>query len=134
VILVDTCAILWIEAGERLKGRAAEQFAAALLRNNALVSPVSAWEIGKLASLNRLASPVPPQELYRRFVSATGLGEAPLTAEILIASSFLPGAFHRDPMDRILIATARESGATILTRDRAILAYGAAGHVRTLAC
>jgi PIN domain nuclease of toxin-antitoxin system len=134
VILVDTCVLIWIEAGERLKGEAAEQFALALHRNSAMVSPISAWELGKLASLNRLASPVPPTELYQRFVSAMGLGEAPLTAEILIASSFLPGRFHRDPIDRIVIATARETGARILTRDRAILAYGAAGHVRTLAC
>ena len=53
---------------------------------------------------------------------------------ILIASSFLPQPIHNDPTDRILIATAREHDLTIITRDRAILAYGAAGHVRTLAC
>ena len=56
------------------------------------------------------------------------------TPEILIASSYLPVPIHNDPTDRILIATAREHDLTIITRDRAILAYGAAGHVRTLAC
>ena len=52
----------------------------------------------------------------------------------LINSSFLPQPIHNDPTDRILIATAREHDLTIITRDQAILAYGAAGHVRTLAC
>jgi len=46
----------------------------------------------------------------------------------------LPQLIHKDPIDRILIATARENDLTIITRDRAILSYGAAGHVRTLAC
>ena len=46
-----------------------------------------------------------------------------------VDSSFLPTPLHNDPADRILIATAREHDLTIITRDRAILAYGAAGHV-----
>lgn len=46
----------------------------------------------------------------------------------------MSAALNNDPIDRILIATAREHDLTIITRDRAILAYGAAGHVKTLAC
>ncbi len=134
MILFDTCAILDIVGGRRLAGTAQEQLAFAAADQCAYVSAISAWEIGKLASLNRIAAPVPPLALFRSFVETLDLREAPLTPAILIASSFLPGAFHRDPMDRVLIATARETGATILTRDRAILAYGAAGHVKTLAC
>jgi PIN domain nuclease of toxin-antitoxin system len=49
-------------------------------------------------------------------------------------SSYLPAPVHNDPTDRIIIATAREHDLTIITRDRAILAYGAAGHVKTLVC
>jgi PIN domain nuclease of toxin-antitoxin system len=52
----------------------------------------------------------------------------------LIASSFLPGMPPRDPMDCILIATARELAATLVTRDRAIIAYGETGNVSVLAC
>lgn len=57
-----------------------------------------------------------------------------VTLRPLIDASYLPDLDHNDPTDRILIATAREHDLTIITRDRAILAYGAAGHVRTLAC
>ncbi|MGV8938844.1 MAG: hypothetical protein ACOH2J_17130 [Allorhizobium sp.] len=57
-----------------------------------------------------------------------------MTADTFIACCFLPQPIHRDPIDRILIATAREQDLTIITRDRAILSYGALGHVKVLAC
>jgi PIN domain nuclease of toxin-antitoxin system len=53
---------------------------------------------------------------------------------VLIASSFLPGTAPRDPADRIIAATARDLGCTLLTRDRALLDYGEQGHVKVMAC
>jgi PIN domain nuclease of toxin-antitoxin system len=47
---------------------------------------------------------------------------------------FLPGKPPRDPADRIIAATARDLGATLVTRDRALLAYGEEGHVAVLEC
>lgn len=82
----------------------------------------------------RLASVKPPLRWFNDFVEAAKLQVAEVTPEILVASSFLPMPVHNDPVDRILIATAREHGLTIVTRDRAILAYGEAGHVKVLAC
>ena len=52
----------------------------------------------------------------------------------MIASSYLPGKLPKDPTDRIMAATARELGATLITRDRALLDYGAQGHVAVLEC
>jgi PIN domain nuclease of toxin-antitoxin system len=57
-----------------------------------------------------------------------------LSPDILIASSFLPGKPPKDPADRILLATARDIGATLVTRDRALLKYGEEGQVSTIAC
>jgi len=54
--------------------------------------------------------------------------------ELLIASSFLPGKPPRDPFDRIIAATARDLGATLITRDRALLDYGKQGHLSVVAC
>lgn len=71
---------------------------------------------------------------YHDFLDTAHVTEQAVTADIFIASSFLPAVLHKDPIDRIIIATAREHDLTIITRDRAILAYGAAGHVKTLAC
>lgn len=133
MILFDTCAMLHIVGGMKLSGAVEEIVAAAVAERAASVSIMSAWEIGKLASHNRVKLPLPPLKLFETFVASAGLTEAPLTPAILVASSFLPGDIHRAPWDRILIATARETGARILTCDRALLAYSAQGHVRTIA-
>ncbi|HCV25099.1 MAG TPA: PIN domain nuclease, partial [Candidatus Latescibacteria bacterium] len=69
----------------------------------------------------------------RQALSSPGLSLAPLTPDIALASSRLPGEIHGDPADRMLIATARSLGATLVTRDRRILEYSQAGHVTTLA-
>ena len=54
--------------------------------------------------------------------------------EVLIASSFLPDTPPRDPVDRILAATAREYGYRLMTRDRPLLDYATQEHVQALAC
>src|SRR5438309_272326 len=62
-----------------------------------------------------------------------GLSLYPLTPEIAIESSRLPGQFHGDPADRILLATARMTGARLLTKDERLLAYGRQRHAPVLA-
>jgi PIN domain nuclease of toxin-antitoxin system len=57
-----------------------------------------------------------------------------MSPDLLIAASFLPGKPPRDPADRIIAATARDYGCTLVTRDRSLLDYGEQGHVRVLAC
>jgi PIN domain nuclease of toxin-antitoxin system len=58
---------------------------------------------------------------------------APIEPAIAIDSVRLPGEFHPDPADRIIVATARFHHATLLTADQAILAYGRKGHVDVIA-
>jgi PIN domain nuclease of toxin-antitoxin system len=57
-----------------------------------------------------------------------------MSPDVLIASSFLPGKPPRDPADRIIAATARDLGATLITRDRALLGYGNQGHLSVAGC
>ena len=59
---------------------------------------------------------------------------APISPEITVESTRLPEPFHRDPVDRLLTATARVDGLTLMTRDQRILEYAALGHARALAC
>ena len=59
---------------------------------------------------------------------------AEFDGDIAIEAAMLPGDFHRDPADRLLVATARLLDLTIVTSDAKILAYAAAGHVRAIAC
>jgi len=67
-------------------------------------------------------------------MSAPGTALAEMTPELLLESSFLPGNLHKDPADRILAATARQYGYTLMTRDRALLDYARQGHLSVLEC
>ena len=57
-----------------------------------------------------------------------------MSPDVLVASSFLPGKPPGDPADRIIAATARDLGATLITRDRALLGYGKQGHLSVAGC
>lgn len=62
----------------------------------------------------------------------SGIRILPLSPEIAVASTRLPGDLHGDPADRIIAATARHEGAILVTRDRALLGYAARGYLRAL--
>jgi PIN domain nuclease of toxin-antitoxin system len=68
------------------------------------------------------------------FLAYPGVRLTLLSPEIAIESSFLPPPMHGDPADRLLIATARALGIPIVTRDRRILNYAAAGFVAAVPC
>ncbi len=87
-----------------------------------------------LLSKGRIRETREAEDWYRDYLR--GAADLPncRSPAIFVTASFLPEPLHKDPIDRILIATARTHDLTIITRDRAILAYGAAGHVKTLAC
>jgi PIN domain nuclease of toxin-antitoxin system len=133
-LLLDTCAFIWLSKSERMRAEALEAVKQARLRGALSLSAMTAWELGMLASKNRLHLARPALLWFADFVEAMSVTLQPPTPAILVAASFLPSPVHSDPIDRILIATARAHDLALVTRDRAILAYGAAGHVRTLAC
>ena len=87
-----------------------------------------------LVSRDKLPAVKDPVRWFSEFVDVAQITVQPLSVEILVSSSFLPELSLKDPVDRILIATARSENFAIVTRDRAILAYGAAGHVKTVRC
>jgi PIN domain nuclease of toxin-antitoxin system len=133
--LLDTCAIIWLTQGEHVDEDAKIEIERAF-KNGVLVgaSVMSSWEIGMLISKGRLASNSTPHRWFDDFVKVSGVKIEVVSPKILIDSSFLPRPVPNDPIDRILIATARERDLTLVTRDSKILATGAAGHVRTLEC
>lgn len=134
-LLLDTCAIIWIASREPIRPEAKSAIDGAVGGDDKVrVSPISAWELGLLSAKGRLPTAVPPANLFRDVAMADGVKVESLSPEVLIASSFLPGTLHRDPADRILIATARAHGLTLVTRDRTILDYAEQGHVRALVC
>ena len=134
-LLWDTCAAIWIYEKAQLSRPAIEAMSAAQREGvTSYISPITAWEIGMLVSHRRLQLLIRPERWFANLFEAPGVRLAELSPDLLIASSFLPGTPPRDPTDRIIAATARELGATLITRDRALIAYGEQGHVNVVEC
>jgi PIN domain nuclease of toxin-antitoxin system len=134
-LLLDTCAAIWVAENAPLADAAIQAIDQANDEGSpVLVSPISAWELGILVARGRVALPIDVQAWFDQLMDTPNVELAGLPPAVLIESSFLPGTPPKDPSDRIMIATAREQSLTIVTRDRRILNYAAAGHVHALAC
>lgn len=137
-ILLDTNAIIRAQLDRRLAEDARGAIEAAQAEGGILISVVSAWEMALLARnhqspTGRLFNP-DVETWFANVMRAPGVAAAPMTFEIAMAAWRLPEPLHRDPADRLLIATARTLDIPLVTRDRAILDYAALGHVRAVAC
>ena len=134
-LLWDTHTAIWIYEKARLSQAALDALRAAYREGVAsYVSPITAWEIGMLASRNRLQLLIRPERWFANLFEMPGVRLADLSPDVLIASSYLPGKPPNDPTDRIIAATARDLGATLITRDRALLDDGEQGHVSVVEC
>lgn len=134
-LLLDTCAAIWMAAGAAMDSEAEDAIDRARdMSESVYVSAVTAWEVGLLASKGRFAAPLSPKAWFDRLMAIDSFALVNVTPALFIESCFLPGKLSRDPGDRIIVATAREHGLTIVTRDRKILDYSNAGHVLALAC
>lgn len=135
-VLLDTHVLIWIVEGLPLRTAAMEAIDGAALRGDLIVSAASAWEIGYLATRPQLSRILgtDARTWFWNAVSRTHAEVKSLEADQLLDVAHLPMPLHRDPADRMLIATARAHDLTLVTRDRSILAYAALGHVRAIAC
>lgn len=134
-LLLDTCFVLWLSAQQPVARSAVEAVTRVRKAGGVIaVSAMSAWEIGLLVAKGRLPYVTSPRAWFERFVEEGRISVEDVDVDLLIESSFLPGPVHGDPTDRIIIATARARNLAVVTRDQAILAYGAAGYVRTVPC
>jgi PIN domain nuclease of toxin-antitoxin system len=134
-LLLDTHAAIWITEGLPVASAAIEAIDAAYRAGSAIfVSAITAWEVGLLVARNLIGLSARPERWFQKVLAIPGVKLAELTPDILIESSFLPGDPPRDPADRIIIATARDIGATLVTRDRLLLKYGQNGQINALAC
>ncbi|MBM3483271.1 MAG: type II toxin-antitoxin system VapC family toxin [Alphaproteobacteria bacterium] len=130
-LLLDTHVWIWLAFDDpKLTGSARRDISEAASSSSVVVPAVAVWEIAMLSSRRRLELDLPVGEWVGKALSGGQVRLAELTTEIMIEAYDLPAPFHGDPADRLIVATARLRGATLLTRDRRILAYGALGHVR----
>lgn len=137
-LLLDTHALIWFMRNDALSKPAVAAVRRAALQSELAISVVTAWEIG-LLEVGRPNRPgidfhSDAEAWFENALAITHASLVDLTPEIAIKASRLPEPFHRDPADRFLVATARVLELTLLTRDRDILRYAKAGHVKAIAC
>jgi PIN domain nuclease of toxin-antitoxin system len=129
LLLVDTHTLIWmVEEAPRLGAKTAEALNRAGRENRIAVSAITPWEIGILVSKRRLQLGTDVMEWIRAALAKPGVRLVPLEPEIAVASTRLPFEMHADPADRILVATARHLGATLVTADLALLEFVRQGH------
>ena len=130
--LLDTHALVWLlEGNERLGQKSRDLINASAQSQSLYVSAITPWEIAILVNKGRLSFGQEIGEWLRIALSMPGIQMVPLSIEISVASTQLPGDFHADPADRIIVATARHLGATLVTEDKLILTYSQAGHMKS---
>ena len=124
LILLDTHIWLWLMTGSskaispKLSGLINRLKETTSIR----VSAISAWEVGMLVLKNRISFEAGFKKWIYDASNAPGIGIEPITIEIAMESTLLEDC-HADPADRILIATAKHIGATLITHDKEILSY-----------
>ena len=94
-----------------------------------LLSAISPWEFSKLLEKGRIGISCDPEDWIKAALDLPKLRLVHLTPFLAYRSTILPQPFHDDPADQIIVTTAREENATILTKDKNILQYK---HVRSL--
>ena len=87
------------------------------------ISAISCWEVAKLVEYGRLQVPCSINEWMDSAINYPGIQMVPLSPEIAIESTKLPGAFHKDPADQIIVATSRVLAAPLLTLDEKLRSY-----------
>lgn len=130
MIVLDTHSwVWWANGSDELSRAARTRTEAALREDQLLVSSISVWEVAMLVERGRLQLAIAVDEWVGQAERIPGLRFVPVTNAIALRSMRLPGRFHKDPADRIIVATALSHGATVVTRDDRIRGYE---HVRTV--
>ena len=130
MILLDTHVWLWFISNPELLSKKARKAVDFALRNEKIfISSISAWEIALLVSSQRLQLTLEVADWIAKSEMLPYFQFIPVDNSIAIKSVNLPGPLHRDPADRIIIATAISLGASLLTKDEKTLNYP---HVKTI--
>ena len=123
--LLDTHILLWwLGEDQRLSPGQRQILQEADEKSPLWVADITLWEIAILSSLERIKLHLPLREWLERAVAPPLVQLLPITPAVAAAVAALPDSFHRDPADRILVATAQVLGATLLTHDRRIIDAG----------
>jgi PIN domain nuclease of toxin-antitoxin system len=133
LLLFDTHALVWrVLSDNRLGKRADQAIRMASRERRLLVSAITPWEIALLVSKRRIDLHRDVLDWIRDALAMPGVRLVGFEPEIAVASTRLPWEMHPDPADRILVATARHLGATLVTADTALLGMARKGSFKAM--
>jgi len=119
--LLDTCALLWLGmGGGDLTSEARRRISVAA---QLFYSPISLWEITRLQREGKIVLPNTPDQFIADLADAYGLSSIPPSDDVMIRTAQLPD-HHRDPADRMIIATALMHDLIVVTGDGKFAQYG----------
>ena len=129
MIVLDTHVWWWSISEPAQLSRKARQFIMKIPPEQRAIASISIWEFAMMVTRGRIAMTISPDEWLDYAINKTGLMILELNSKIALESCNLPGNFHKDPADRIIVATARVSRSQLITKDQKIIEYP---HVTTV--
>lgn len=134
MLILDTHIWIWLINGdEKIKSCGFINHINKALKNEAIIIPaICTWEVSMLASKERIMLSENTLDWIKNASSAPGISIYPLTPEIAYESTILPGNFHGDPSDRMIVATARVLNGSLMTFDKQIIEYSKSGYVKII--
>lgn len=133
-LLIDTHILIWLMNGDNQLSKTLLPHIESVVQNSGriFVSAISIWEIAMLESKGRIQLKEPVNKWIKHALSAPCVYLAELSPDILIESTHLPGNFHQDPADRMIVASARVMNIPLITQDNRIVTYANQGYVNCL--
>jgi len=130
-LLLDTHTWIWYATGDKtITNKIKNDIEQARDEQSLFIAAISLWEISMLEKKGRIVLNMPCLEWIDMSMAKLGLQVIPLTAKVAVESCNLPGDFHGDPADRLIVATARHNNFLLLTRDTKIVEYSKASYCR----
>lgn len=93
------------------------------------IAAISPWEVAKKVSLGKLQLSIPARDWLMQAAYNSGIEVISLSPEIAWEANHLPGSFHKDPADQLIVASARIHNLILISSDQLILRYT---HVKTV--
>ncbi|OGT47843.1 MAG: hypothetical protein A3E83_03220 [Gammaproteobacteria bacterium RIFCSPHIGHO2_12_FULL_41_20] len=130
LVLLDTHVFIWyVNGNEELTKPIRAAINTAAQQNVLYLAAISLWEVSMLEKRRRIILERACLAWLHDAIHATYIQIVPITPAISVESCNLPGSFHEDPADRLIVATARVEGMHLFTRDSRILSYGQSKHI-----
>jgi PIN domain nuclease of toxin-antitoxin system len=123
MILLDTHTWIWSHSATKLLSDNVKILIEQTQTDQRAIASISIWEFAMMVTKGRINVKIDPKRWLNNAIGNSGLQVIELTPEVVMESCNLPGGFHKDPADQIIVATARTHNLTLLTKDRKIIEY-----------